>query len=81
MMLPSRTGLVTVLTPEMKFDVVKGDGPIHQWAATEEPDNRVARVLELHALGNSNRAIEMEIYGYAGGRAHEFVKGVLDATM
>lgn len=42
-------------------------------------ENEIAQVLELHAGGESLRAIERAVFGYEGGAAHRQVKEILDA--
>ena len=43
--------------------------------------DRGQRVRQMYADGHSLRTIEKEVYGYAGGAAHDKVTGILGATI
>jgi hypothetical protein len=43
-------------------------------------DSQAVRIRELAAMGKSQRQIEMDVFGYTGGKAHQEVASVLAAT-
>jgi DNA segregation ATPase FtsK/SpoIIIE-like protein len=82
--LPGR-GLIKLQTPFVSpaeiGAVVTGGGPRGAIpAAAEGPDLVEIRVRELASRGLSRRQIELEIFGYAGGQAHQQVNHILGAT-
>jgi len=71
-MLPGKTGVSRILTPEVEFRVVDGDGPLMELDVAPEPlsaGDKQKRILELHQQGQSNRQIERAVFGYTGGHA------------
>ena len=85
-MLPGHTGTTRMLCPEAEFDVVKGGGPLYKMPATEakavelSEQEKAGRVLELHQKEFSNRQIELDVFGYAGGRATERVRQIIESA-
>jgi len=79
-MLPGRTGVSRILTPEVEFEVIKGDGPLMELDVAPEPlssNEKQERVLELHRQGLPQYKIEKEVFGYSGGRAHQRVLEII----
>ena len=82
-MLPGQTGIQRILTPVVEFEVLGGEGPLYDMPSAPDDDgsaSQVERIFELHEQGKSLRYIEKEVYGYAGGAAHDKVTGILGAT-
>jgi len=85
--LPGR-GLVKMQAPWISDAEIAGavTGPGPQYELPESASNisteiqagdQAARIRELHAQGLSARQIEIEVFGYDGGKAHRTVKEVL----
>jgi hypothetical protein len=82
-MLPGKTGVSRILTPEVEFEVVDGHGPLLELDAAPQPlsaEEKQARILELHRTGQSNRQIEQAVFGYTGGHATTRVKEAVEAA-
>jgi len=65
---------------------LRDGGPLYDMPITEaeavelSEQEKVERVLELHGRGLSNRQIELAVFDYAGGRATERVRQIIESA-
>ena len=63
-------------TTQTAEEIKRNAPPIIDWRENE----RRRKIIHLHRERKSQREIEMDVFGYTGGAAHEYVKEVIEST-